>query len=287
MGCCLSSTAATRKIDEQKNQNPTKSPHRSPLKPSILQSDKTPPPPPEEEEEEEAVIKEVLVLSETSTLYKKEQEKITQTETPLTLTQPPNTQPDHVSSPIKKPPQQQQEHDLSQVSEMYSMTETMSTTATTTTTATGTKGPKEDEATSKDNSDLKRKSPAKVIKKRPSNGERGSVRARTVDPSPEKRARGRGRGRGLGEVRSSVQRNVGSRSSSPGTGRAGGVGRGSVGKSPTTVTGKTDHSKPVAPMTAEGQSQKEEGGNGDDVVEQQGTESLENPLVSLECFIFL
>ncbi|OMO98780.1 hypothetical protein COLO4_13710 [Corchorus olitorius] len=259
MGCCFSSTVATRKTDDQKNQNPTKS-HHSPLKPSI----------------------------QTSTLYKKEQEKITQT--PLTLTQSPKTQPDHVSSPIIKPPQQQQEHDLSQVSDMYSMTETMSTTATTTTTATtatATKGPKEDEATSKDNSDMKRKSPATVIKKRPSNGERGSVRARTVDPSPEKRARGRGRG--FGEVRSSVQRNVGSRSRSPGTGRAGGVGRGSVGKSPTptTVTEKTDHSKPVAPMTADGQSQKEEGGNGDDVMEQQGTESLENPLVSLECFIFL
>ncbi|XWS39495.1 hypothetical protein CRYUN_Cryun18bG0059500 [Craigia yunnanensis] len=271
MGCCFSSTTTSCKTD-QKNQNPPK-PHHSPLKPPILQSHRTPPPP----EEEETVIKEVLVLSETSTLHKKQQGKITQT-----LTLPPKTQTE-VSSPIKKQHQEQETSDLSQLSEIYSIAETISTTTTTTTTATATKSPKEDEGTSKENSEVKHKSPAKVIKKRPSNGDPVSVRARRVDPSPDKRPRGRGRG--LGEVKT-VQRNVGSRSRSPGTGRSDGVGRGAVGTSPATVTGKTD-SKPVGTSTVEGQSKREEDGNKDVLEQQQGTESLENPLVSLECFIFL
>ncbi|XWS68602.1 hypothetical protein CRYUN_Cryun04dG0104500 [Craigia yunnanensis] len=280
MGCCFSSSAtttaaATSKTD-QKNQNPPK-PHNLPLKPPILHSHKTPPPP----EEEETVIKEVLVLSETPILHKNQEEKITQT--PLSL--PLKTQTE-VSSPIKKQQQQQQEQetsDLSQLSEIYSISETISTTTTTTTTATATKGLKEDEATSKENSEVKHNPPAKVIKKCLSNGDPGSVRARRVDPSPEKRARGGGRG--LGEVRT-VQRKVGSRSRSPGPGRAGGVGRGALGKSPTTMTGKTD-SKPIGTATVEVQCKREEDGNGDVLEQQQGAESLENPLVSLECFIFL
>ncbi|WRX16237.1 hypothetical protein QQP08_008724 [Theobroma cacao] len=281
MGCCFSSTATTTSKTNQKNQNPPK-PHNSPLKPPILQSHKTPsPPPPPEEEEEETVIKEVLVLSETPTLDKKQQEKNTQT----SLTIPPKTQTED-SSPIKKQQQQQQHEqetsDLSQLSEIYSIAETISTTPTTTT-ATATKGLKEDEATSKENSEVKNKSPAKVIKKRPSNGDPGSVRARRVDPSPEKKAQCRGRG--SRELRT-VQRNVGSRSRSPGTGRACGVGKGAFGKSPTTVTGKTD-SKPVGAVTVEGQGKREEDGKGDVMEQQLGTESLENPLVSLECFIFL
>ncbi|XVE49871.1 hypothetical protein DITRI_Ditri01bG0117200 [Diplodiscus trichospermus] len=290
MGCCFSSTSntaaatsiATSKTD-QKSQNPFK-PYHAPLKPPIIQSHKNPPPPPPEEEEEEAVIKEVLVFSETPILQNKQEEKTTQT--PLTLL--PKTQTE-VSVPTKKQQQQQREQeafDLSQLSEIYSISETISATTTTTrtaTTATATNGPKEDEATSKDNSEVKHRSPAKVIKKSPSNGDLNSVRARRVDPSPEKRARGRGRG--SGEVRN-VQRNAGSRSRSPGSGRAGGVGRGGVGKSPATVTGKND-SKPIGTATVGEQSKREEDGNGDVLEQQRGTESLENPLVSLECFIFL
>ncbi|XVF01934.1 hypothetical protein REPUB_Repub04eG0132500 [Reevesia pubescens] len=275
MGCCFSYTGKT----DQKNQN-TPQPHHSPLKPPIVQFHKSPPLPPEEEEEEETIIKEVLVHSETPTLRKKQQEKITQT--PLTL--PPKTQTE-VSSPIKKLQQQQEQEtsDLSQLSEIYSISETISGSTTTATTATTTKGLKEDEATSKENSEIKHKSTAKIIKKRPSNGDPGNVGARRVDPLPEKRARSRGRG--LGEVRT-LQRNVGSRSRSPGTGRAGGVGRDAVGKSATTVTGKTD-SNPIGSVTVKGQSKRQEDGNGDVSEQQQGTESIENPLVSLECFIFL
>ena len=216
------------------------------------------------------------MVSETPILHKKQEAKITQT--PSTL--PPKTQTE-VSSPIKKQQQQEQEtSDLSQLSEIYSISETISSTTTTETT-TATKGLKEDEATSKENSEVKQRSPAKVIKKRPSNGDPVSVRARRVDPSPDKRARGRGRG--LGKVKT-VQPNVGSRS--PGTGRAGEVGRGAVGTSPMTVTGKTD-SKQNGTATVEGQSKREGDGNGDVLEQQQGTETLENPLVSLECFIFL
>ncbi|XWS54242.1 hypothetical protein CRYUN_Cryun10bG0073600 [Craigia yunnanensis] len=134
-----------------------------------------------------------------------------------------------------------------------------------TTIAIVTKCLKEDEATSKENSDAKNKSPVKVIKKCPSNGDLVSVRARRVDPSPNKRACGKGKG--LGEVKI-VQRNVGSesRSRSPKIEKASGVGRGAIGKSLTTMIEKID-SKPIGIATAEGQSDKEKDGNSD-VLEQ-------------------
>ncbi|KAK8599383.1 hypothetical protein V6N13_077309 [Hibiscus sabdariffa] len=139
---------------------------------------------------------------------------------------------------------------------------------------------KEDEATSKDNSQLKHKSPAKATKKRPTNGDPAGVRAR--------RESARGRGRGSSAART-VQRNVGSRSRSPGTGRASGASNGAVGKSPTTLTGKTDNkTTSKASAAADGQSKREEDEkNEESEQQQQGSESIENPHVSLECFIFL
>ena len=146
------------------------------------------------------------MVLETPILHKKQEAKITQT--PSTL--PPKTQTE-VSSPIKKQQEQQEQEtsDLSQLSDIYSISETISTTTTTTTTATtttATKDLKEDEATSKENSEVKHRSAAKVIKKRPSNGDPGRIRARRVDPSPEKRVRGRGRE--LGEVRIRSRANI-------------------------------------------------------------------------------
>ena len=57
-----------------------------------------------------------------------------------------------------------------------------------------------------------------------------------------------------------VQCKVGSRSKSQGKGRARGVGRGAVEKSPTVVSGETD-SKLTGTSRMEGQSKREEDGN--------------------------
>ncbi|KAE8733852.1 Detected protein of unknown function [Hibiscus syriacus] len=261
MGCCFSSTSSTK-------------PNHPPYQPPILRSHKTPSPP--QEDEEEAVIKEVLVLSETPKVpHDNQQENITQTPPPLPPPPPKTeTQVSHATKQIQQEDQEQETYHISQQSEIYSVSETITTTTTTTATECL------DEATSKDNSKLKHKSPAKAIKKRPgsTNGDPANVRAR--------RESVRGRGRGLSAART-VQRNVGSRSRSPGTGRAGGVSHGAVGKTPATVTGKTDKKTSIrASATVEGQSKREEDGK-KDVSEQQGSESIENPQVSLECFIFL
>ncbi|KAE8727393.1 Detected protein of unknown function [Hibiscus syriacus] len=271
MGCCFSSTPSP-KPKHPPHQASLKRRH-SPLQSPILQSHKTLSPP-QEDDEEEAVIKEVLVLSETPKLpHDDQQENNTQTPPPLPP-QPPKTETP-VSHPIKQKQQQQEEEPekeeetshISQQSEIYSVSETITTTTTT-----ATEWLNEDEATSKVNSQLKHKTTAKAIKKRPSptNGDSTSVRAR--------RESARGRGQGLTAART-VQRNVGSRSRSPGTGRAG-----AVGKSAATATEKTDNKTTSA--TVEGQSKREEDWK-NDVSEQQGSESIENPHVSLECFIFL
>ncbi|GMJ06433.1 hypothetical protein HRI_004312500 [Hibiscus trionum] len=269
MGCCFSSTST--KPHDPPCQTSLKRQH-SPLQPPILHSHKTPSPP--RDDEEEAVIKEVLVLSETpKPAHDNQQENITQTPPVLPPPSPPKTET-QVSRPVKEQQQQEQEQEqeashISQQSEIYSVSETITTTTTTTTTAT--ECFKEDEATSKDKSQLKHKSPAKAIKKRPNNGDPPGVRARRES------ARGRGRGP------RTVQRNVGSRSRSPGTGRAGGVSNGAVGKSSKTDKKTTSR----ASATVEGQSKREEDEKNDVSEQQQGTESIENPHVSLECFIFL
>lgn len=79
------------------------------------------------------------------------------------------------------------------------------------------------------------------------------------------------------------QRNVGSRGvridfgRSPATRTAGGAGRGRAGASPGKAGGRSVERK-----------NKEDSENGSVLRQQEeGNESLENPLVSLECFIFL
>ncbi|KAL4348912.1 hypothetical protein GQ457_17G024100 [Hibiscus cannabinus] len=277
MGCCFSSSAAATKANDPPYQTSLKRQH-SPLQPPVLQSHKTPSPPQEnnvvvdDDEEEEAVIKEVLVLSETPKPQENQQENVTQTPPPP----PPKTET-QVSHPIKQLEQEQETSHVSQRSEIDSVSETITTTTTTTT---ATECLKEDEATSKDNSQLQHKSPAKATKKRPTNGDPAGVRAR--------RESARGRGRGSSSAARTVQRNVGSRSRSPGTGRTTGVSNGAVGKTPATVTGKAENKTTSrASATADGQSKREEAEKNDVPEQQQGGESIENPHVSLECFIFL
>ena len=190
--------------------------------------------------------------------------------------------------------------EASQISESF----TLSTT-TTATTITVTEKKEEDEATSKCSRE------ARVPRKHLYTGELAGRReraakspARRAEPSPEKR---RSQGRGMGDVRSrrlnmgtpaGVRRDSGEgsgrRSRSPATRTAGGVGR-----SPGKGTGRagsrslesglqqqsqkqSSSSSTTAPTpTDQGKEELNEG------VSKEGNESLDNPLVSLECFIFL
>ena len=198
--------------------------------------------------------------------------------------------------------------EASQISESF----TLSTT-TTATTITVTEKKEEDKATSKCSRE------ARVPRKRPYTGELAGRReraakspARRAEPSPEKR---RSQGRGMGDVRSrrlnmgtpaGVRRDSGEgsgrRSRSPATRTAGGVGRVGVGRSPGKGTGRagsrslesglqqqsqkqssssSSTTTPTPTPTDQGKEELNEG------VSKEGNESLDNPLVSLECFIFL
>ncbi|PRQ53053.1 hypothetical protein RchiOBHm_Chr2g0162231 [Rosa chinensis] len=106
-----------------------------------------------------------------------------------------------------------------------------------------------------------------------------------------------------GAVPTGVRREtVSSRSRSPATRNAGGVNRAGRGKSPAKVTGraggssssvgveeseKKGNNEPKEEVLA-GKKEPEEEQRNDGVSQpQQGKESLDNPLVSLECFIFV
>ena len=195
--------------------------------------------------------------------------------------------------------------EASQISESF----TLSTT-TTATTITVTEKKEEDKATSKCSRE------ARVPRKRPYTGELAGRReraakspARRAEPSPEKR---RSQGRGMGDVRSrrlnmgtpaGVRRDSGEgsgwRSRLPATRTAGGVGRGGVGRSPGKGTARAGSRSLESGLQQQSQKQssrsssstttptdqgKEELSEG---VSKEGNESLDNPLVSLECFIFL
>ncbi|KAF2283199.1 hypothetical protein GH714_043529 [Hevea brasiliensis] len=167
-----------------------------------------------------------------------------------------------------------------------SVTNTYST-ATTATTATAVTEIRDDEVTSKKRVN---RSPSKLPRKRPYNGER----ERGIKPP------------GKGELSSqatTTQRNVGSsrvgrdlgersgrRSRSPATRKtSGGVSRGGrAGGSPANVTGKSGGRRGEAGSGVKKEEKREEN---DSVLmqQQQGNEpvSLENPLLSFECFIFV
>ncbi|KAF3443862.1 hypothetical protein FNV43_RR13552 [Rhamnella rubrinervis] len=196
--------------------------------------------------------------------------------------------------------------EASQISENCGISESFSL-STTTTTTTITEVRDEDEAISKRKREVGSRarlngSQASMRRKRPNSGdlsrrrERGPIApGNRYEASSEKRNRvesGSVRGREAGQMRT-MQRTVGSagarrdvgevssrRSRSPATRTVRGVNRGGMVRNPSKATG-----------LAGGRSVGvESGGTKEDLndsVLQVGNESLENPLVSLECFIFL
>lgn len=265
MGCCFSHTNTTKRGPSHPKP-PSRHHHHSPPQPHKPNVTATRTPPPLEEE----TVKEVL--SETPIIV--EPQKTTPVSTTAAATTTTQTQEPKILTQ-KNNKKHQQDQEISQASEICSnITDTLST-ATTTTAATTTTitDIREDEVTSKKNVN---KSPAKVPKKRPHTGDRERLPkppAKTIGQVMIRTAAGQ---RNVGS--SGVRRDFGR---SPGTRTAGGVGRGRVGSSPGKVTGE-----------AGGRSverKKEETVNGTVLMQQQqeGNESLENPLVSLEGFIFL
>ncbi|XP_011025645.1 PREDICTED: uncharacterized protein LOC105126473 [Populus euphratica] len=264
MGCCFSYTDTTKRGPSHPKP-PSRHHHHSPPPPHKPNVTATRTPPPLEEE----TVKEVL--SETPIIVKTQKTTLVSTTAAATTTQP--QEPKILTQKNNKKHQEDQE--ISQASEICNNVNDTLSTATTTTAATTTTitDIREDEVTSKKRVN---KSPAKVRKKRPHTGDRERV------PKPPAKTTGQV------IIRTAAgQRNVGSSGvrrdfgRSPGTRTAGGVGRGRVGASPGKVTAE-----------AGGRSverKKEETVNGTVLMQQrqEGNESLENPLVSLEGFIFL
>lgn len=250
MGCCISSN----NNNKRGSSNPEPPSHRhsppQPRKPHVSTASASPPP-------EEETVKEVL--SETPIILEP-QMTTTQTQEPKTLMQ--GNRKKH-----------QEDQEISQASETCSnITGTLSTATTTTATATTTTTTiteiREDEVTSKKRVN---RSPAKVHRKRPYTGDRERVLKYPAKTTGQ-------------VIRTAAgQRNVGSRGvrsdfgRSPATRTAGGAGRGRAGTSPGKAGERSVERK-----------NKEDSENGSVLRQQEeGNESLENPLVSLECFIFL
>ncbi|XP_061972530.1 uncharacterized protein LOC133694848 [Populus nigra] len=248
--CKVNSSSNTKRG----SSNPEPPSHRhsppQPRKPHVSTTSASPPP-------EEETVKEVL--SETPIILEL-QMTTTQTQEPKTLMQ-------------RNRKKHQEDQEISQASETCSnITGTLSTPTTTTTTATTTTTTiteiREDEVTSKKRVN---RSPAKVHRKRPYTGDRERVLKYPVKTTGQ-------------VIRTAAgQRNVGSRGvrsdfgRSPATRTAGGAGRGRAGAIPGKAGGRSVESK-----------NKEDSENGSVLRQQEeGNESLENPLVSLECFIFL
>lgn len=308
MGCCLSTTK-TQRDHHYKPGSTTheRLPVKSPLpEPDLIhvRDNRDPPPPPVEDEFES--VKEVL--SETPFVPKPQNPVPVEDDAEIEIEEEKKTTQVAVETKglinlLHKA--QNEVSEASQISESF----TLSTT-TTATTITVTEKKEEDEATSKCSREVR------VPRKRPYTGELAGRReraakspARRAEPSPEKR---RSQGRGMGDVRSrrlnmgtpaGVRRDSGEgsgrRSRSPATRTAGGFGRGGVGRSPGKGTGRAgsrsldcglqqqqsqkQSSSSTTTTTAADQG-KEELNEG---VSKEGNESLDNPLVSLECFIFL
>ncbi|EEF44485.1 E1A-binding protein p400 [Ricinus communis] len=306
MGCCISSSA---KRDL---------PHHSPPKPSAPEQHKRSPhvaitsPPPQASLEEETVKE---VLSET-TIPKPPQSttQIPNSQEPknqVQIFQEPNIQARIFEEPKsqvftnkrkineKEDEETERTPEISQASEICSIAGTYSTatTATTATTTTITEVREDHEVTSKRR--VVNRSPAKLPSKRPYNGEKEKVprrppvkrefsgqSRRTATNNNQRSNVGSSRvGRDLGE-------RSGRRSRSPATRATGGVVKGRGGGSPAKVTGKAGGGAAEEGVGVESEVKKEEKGKNNSVLmqqqqQQEGNESLGNPLVSLECFIFL
>ncbi|KAK7263627.1 hypothetical protein RJT34_31220 [Clitoria ternatea] len=284
MGCCFSKSTIQVQTTPQ-----THRPHHEP--------------PPLEEES----VKEVL------------------SETPISKPhQVPNLMPEtKIQMPVVQNPPEKFEKEcplevsevVSQLSETCSITESFSTattaTATTTTAATVTEKREDDEATSKHSSiegtTTNRKWDRSPARKRPHAGESGRERrvkspARRPEPSPEKKikassrvvrgresstAANRKRNVGSGGVRRDSGEVSGRRSRSPSCART--VRNGGPSK-----VGSSSGPKHVVPANGaekEKEKEKEKKSENEEIVVENDVvspeECLENPHVSMECFIFL
>ncbi|WCJ30668.1 hypothetical protein M5689_012213 [Euphorbia peplus] len=279
MGCCMSSKP---KKHSSTGDPPSKSLHLyPPPTPQPLRSQAAVAPPPLEEE----TVKEVL--SETPICSKPPQ---------IPIPQQPRCQDRIFTRREDKQEEIDKTPEISQASEIYSAADSYSTATTAVTEI------RDDEVTSKKRVN---RSPVKVPRKRPYNGEAAQKAPVRRSPAPVKRELTGRQGRSI------PQRNVGSsrvgrdlgersgrRSRSPATRTAAGVGvNGRGGGSPAKVVSRKT-SEGVA-KRSDGRKEvkkendsvlvKEEGENDKVSVPQQReeNESLDNPLVSLECFIFL
>ncbi|KAI9086795.1 hypothetical protein K1719_031389 [Acacia pycnantha] len=285
MGCCLSTPKCTKQDqpDHQDASDIKQSNSRSPERKSnaIVEIDdhkapSGPPPPPPSDE----TVKEVL------------------SETPIskpqvsTLVEERSTQMAVIKSHVEKFEKVDDVSDVSQVSEICSFNDSFSiiTTSTTTTMTTPIAVKREDEATSKrlnqpPSSNLPRKR-SNCIDSSDGRERRPKSPARRSEPSPEKErnqvntrsVRGRESGQvatrkpnvGLGRVRRDSGEASGRRSKSPST-RAVSAASDRIQVKPQAKAGENS-------VSEKAEYQKNEGVPPD---------SLDNPLVSLECFIFL
>ncbi|OAY34098.1 uncharacterized protein LOC110629319 [Manihot esculenta] len=273
MGCCMSSRAATEPRQPKSPGHHCSSPKLPAPEPNSSHVPIT--------SVEEETVKEVL--SETPISKVPQTSPSAQQET----TQIPIVHESKTQKNKRKEEEVQAERtpEISQASEICSVTDTYST-ATTATTATAVTEIRDDEVTSKKRVN---RSPSSLPRKRPHNGER------------ERGAKTPGKRELSGQVRT-AQRNVGSRrvgrelgeksgrrSRSPATRMSsGGVLRGGrAGGSPAKVTGKSSGRQVEMGSGAKEEEKREE--NDSVLKQEQGNESasLENPLVSMECFIFL
>ncbi|KAK7404967.1 hypothetical protein VNO78_06058 [Psophocarpus tetragonolobus] len=273
MGCCFSTP--TPKTHKNHHHEP-------------------PPPPPLEEES----VKEVL--SETP-IAKPLQVPILTPETNTLLPLHQNPPPNFPTKP-KPTPIEELSEVVSQLSETCSMSESFSAATTTTatvTTTTVTEKREEDETTSKihkwDQSPSRKRPYAAEGNLAVGRERRAKSPARRPEPSPEKKIKGgpkpirgresgpavnRRRNAGPSTIRRDSGEGSGRRSRSPACARSGKAGTASGRKEVTPVKG------PANAGEKEKKSESEEVIEKNDVVSQQ-EECLENPHVSMECFIFL
>ncbi|CAJ1961584.1 unnamed protein product [Sphenostylis stenocarpa] len=251
MGCCVS----TNRSYSSPSSKPCEPPPRSTAKGSENRA-----PPPEEE-----TVKEVL--SETPKWKPKfEAEK------------PPQTEVENEKEKLFIKPEE-----ISEVSEVCSLSESVSTLA-------------DEEARQRVN-----RSPGKVRKARSFSGELGARRERTAGKSPARRPEQSPGRRNVGSVRVVQMGNGGSgnqprrrdpgensgrRSRSPATRNDSVASRSVVGRSPSARRTNQSPAR-VRSTAAESGCRKMENSYVEGKWPSSANESLENPLVSLECFIFL
>jgi hypothetical protein len=267
MGCCVSTTESRPDLrtGSTHQQFPTKSPFEKP-DPNHVRDHRAPPPVPVEEESVKEVLSETPIVPKPQNPIPADEKKTVETKG-LNLA--------HKT--------EKELSEASQVSESFSYS-----TATTNTTTITEKKDEEDEAMSKrsreaGHSALNR-AEARRPRKRPYTGDLSA--GRNIPARGPSEARTRRLNAGNPGARRDSGEGSGRRSRSPATRIAGGASRAGVGRSPGKATGTAGSRSLDSGLQSKQRAGVEEEKSNYDVV-QQGNESLENPLVSLECFIFL